>query len=333
MDFKEIIQKIKGDKKMLAIVLSTVVLIGLVIYLMVSKEKTNDQLANSDSNKVQDVLIPGSENIDDEKEDPNKVSLYDEYRKNSEKNNVQNSDDLFLFDKKDTAGMSEDEFEKSLNNRTSSLRNQYEKQTGSGGTSNKSTLRDFYPEKKSSNDNKQVKTEQPVVVAPVDTKRRKDLSGSNGNMNVQLNSKKINQETIQASVYNRGAAVKQGSSMKFRLNQELTIGSNTIPKNHIITGIVSFGNERVFIKFTSINYNGNILPVELEAYGSDGQKGIYSPNVISHDVAEKNISDALNQGKGKVNIPILGDVSIDIAKSHLKQQSVIVEDGIIIIIK
>ncbi|HRN72202.1 MAG TPA: conjugative transposon protein TraM [Ginsengibacter sp.] len=54
--------------------------------------------------------------------------------------------------------------------------------------------------------------------------------------------------------------------------------NSTIPAGTILTANARFGGGRLQLKVTSIELDGNIIPVDITAYDLDGQQGLYVPN-------------------------------------------------------
>ena len=55
-------------------------------------------------------------------------------------------------------------------------------------------------------------------------------------------------------------------------------GNILIPANTLVTGACRISGERLEVTINSIQYAGNIIPVELQVYDMDGQSGIFVPN-------------------------------------------------------
>lgn len=78
---------------------------------------------------------------------------------------------------------------------------------------------------------------------------------------------------IQAVIH-KTQIVKKGQTVMLRLGQSVTVNKITIPRNTIINGVVSFGENRLNISIVSIRINSNIIPVNISAYGGDGLVGL-----------------------------------------------------------
>ena len=68
-----------------------------------------------------------------------------------------------------------------------------------------------------------------------------------------------------------------GKELQLRLMEPIQVGDLLIPANTPITGPCRIGGERMNVTITSIQYDGNIIPVQLQVYATDGQPGISVP--------------------------------------------------------
>ena len=68
-----------------------------------------------------------------------------------------------------------------------------------------------------------------------------------------------------------------GKELQLRLMEPIEVSDVLIPANTLITGACRIGGERMNVTITSIQYAGNIIPVQLQVYGTDGQPGISIP--------------------------------------------------------
>lgn len=93
-----------------------------------------------------------------------------------------------------------------------------------------------------------------------------------------------------------------GQSVKLRITEPMRAGKHLISPNTILTGVGKITGERLEIMVTSIEYEGNIIPVSLQAYDSDGQQGIYIPGSMEM-TAVKEIVGNMGQNLGStINI-------------------------------
>lgn len=68
-----------------------------------------------------------------------------------------------------------------------------------------------------------------------------------------------------------------GQTVKLRLLEPLQAGNVIVPKNSLVSGSAKVQGERLDILVSSLEYAGNIIPVELAVYDSDGQRGFPFP--------------------------------------------------------
>ena len=83
--------------------------------------------------------------------------------------------------------------------------------------------------------------------------------------------------SIRAVVY-QTVTLTNGKELQMRLTEPMRAGDILIPANTIVTGACRIGGDRLDVTVNSIEYAGNIIPVELMVYDADGQKGIFIPN-------------------------------------------------------
>jgi len=71
-----------------------------------------------------------------------------------------------------------------------------------------------------------------------------------------------------------------GQNVRLRLLEPLQARNIIVLKNTLLYGSARAQDERMDISISSMEYNGNIIPVELAVYNSDGQKGISVPSSL-----------------------------------------------------
>lgn len=82
--------------------------------------------------------------------------------------------------------------------------------------------------------------------------------------------------TIAACVHD-DQTLTDGQSVRLRLLEQMKAGKMVVPRNTIIIGVAKIQGERLEIMVSSLEYGGTILPVELQVYDTDGQRGIFIP--------------------------------------------------------
>lgn len=89
-----------------------------------------------------------------------------------------------------------------------------------------------------------------------------------------------------AACISENQTIEQGGRVKLRLLQPLQAGNITVPANSLVTGAAVIQGERLDILISSIEYSGNIIPVQLATYDVDGQKGIFVPGSETRNAAK-----------------------------------------------
>lgn len=87
----------------------------------------------------------------------------------------------------------------------------------------------------------------------------------------------IEKNAIRASVY-KTVVLSDGKELQLRLLEPMRAGHLLIPANTTLAGSAKINGERLLITITSIQYAGNLIPVELIVHDMDGMPGIFVPN-------------------------------------------------------
>lgn len=83
--------------------------------------------------------------------------------------------------------------------------------------------------------------------------------------------------SIRACV-NQTVTLTNGKQLQIRLLEQMRVGNMILPANTLVMGSCRIGGERLEVTINSIQYAGNIIPVELQVHDLDGQQGIFVPN-------------------------------------------------------
>lgn len=97
---------------------------------------------------------------------------------------------------------------------------------------------------------------------------------------------------IEAVVHD-GQVLVNGSVIKFRLLQDVFIGSNKIPSGTFVFALVTINGERLTASIESIRSGSNIYPVKMEVFDMDGLPGLYIPGAITRDVVKQSANNPL----------------------------------------
>jgi conjugative transposon TraM protein len=100
----------------------------------------------------------------------------------------------------------------------------------------------------------------------------------------------IVKNSIKACVY-QTQVITDGQVVKLRLLESLQAGKVLIPENALVSGISKLQGERLEIQVSSLEYHGNIIPVELTVYDMDGQAGLFVPGSMEGDAARETMGN------------------------------------------
>lgn len=106
--------------------------------------------------------------------------------------------------------------------------------------------------------------------------------------------------TIKACVYEE-VTVMDGERVMLKLLEPLQAGSILIPKNQLVAGTARIKGDRLDIIISSIEYAGNIIPVHLKVYDTDGVNGIFCPGSAELSAAKEAAANA-SSGLGSISI-------------------------------
>lgn len=88
--------------------------------------------------------------------------------------------------------------------------------------------------------------------------------------------------TIAACIHQDQTLI-DGQSVKLRLLEPMQAGNIIVPRNTVLSGAAKVQGERLDITVSSIEHAGNIIPVELAVFDTDGQKGLSVPSSMEQE--------------------------------------------------
>lgn len=96
-----------------------------------------------------------------------------------------------------------------------------------------------------------------------------------------------------------------GSRIRFRLLEDVFAGGQKLPKGTVLYGQISgFSLQRVNLNVVSVMRGGEILPINLTVYDTDGMQGLYVPNSTFREMLRELGSNSVqgtnidSEGKG-----------------------------------
>ncbi|WP_343748154.1 conjugative transposon protein TraM [Fluviicola sp.] len=96
----------------------------------------------------------------------------------------------------------------------------------------------------------------------------------------------IQQNAIRAVVH-EDQIIVNGSTIKMRLVDEVSVNGVLIPKDNFIFGTAQLSGERLIIKIESLRFGRSIFPIDLSVFDLDGLDGVYIPGSITRDVVKQ----------------------------------------------
>ena len=128
----------------------------------------------------------------------------------------------------------------------------------------------------------------------------------------------MGKNTVAACIHQDQTLI-DGQSVKLRLLEPMQAGNIVVPKNTLVAGVAKVQGERLDITVSSIEHAGNIIPVELAVFDTDGQKGLSVPSSMEQEAFNEAMA---NIGSG------LG-TSISFAQSAGQQVAMDVTRGLL----
>lgn len=92
----------------------------------------------------------------------------------------------------------------------------------------------------------------------------------------EKHSKSQSRNSIQALIHETKTLTSE-STVSIRLSEALILKNTIIPKGILLKAISKFQGGRLNLKISSIEYGGDIIPVDINIYDNDGQLGLYVP--------------------------------------------------------
>ena len=128
----------------------------------------------------------------------------------------------------------------------------------------------------------------------------------------------MGKNTVAACIH-QDQTLTDGQAVKLRLLEPMQAGNIVVPQNTLVAGTAKVQGERLDILVSSIEYAGNIIPVELAVFDTDGQKGLSVPSSMEQEAFNEAMA---NIGSG------LG-TSISFARSAGQQVAMDVTRGLL----
>jgi len=107
--------------------------------------------------------------------------------------------------------------------------------------------------------------------------------------------------TISACIHS-DQTIMDGQNVRLRLLEPMQAGNVLIPRSTLLSGIARIQGERMGITVNYLEYNGMIIPVELRVYDTDGQSGIFIPNMQELNAAKEIVANMGTNAGTSINL-------------------------------
>lgn len=129
----------------------------------------------------------------------------------------------------------------------------------------------------------------------------------------------ISKNSINACVHET-QTISENNGVHIRLSEPVRISGFDIPKGHLFTALAKFQGSRLQLLITSVEYGGNIIPVEITAFDMDVQQGLYVPysperNALTEIVANMGTTAGTNLS---LNSSTGQQIAADLSKSAVQ---------------
>ncbi|MDR0506851.1 MAG: conjugative transposon protein TraM [Dysgonamonadaceae bacterium] len=168
-------------------------------------------------------------------------------------------------------------------------------------------------------ENKNDNVSEKMQVVPVGLVGTQTVSALHQNMSnadfMETYSKPRNMGFISAHTQNQTAVkntiiacvhgdqtILTGQNVRFRLLEHIMVGKTIIPRNTLVSGTAKIQGERLDITVNTVEFAGQIIPVDLTVYDLDGQRGIFIPNLQELNAAKEVIANMGTSAGTSINL-------------------------------
>ena len=100
----------------------------------------------------------------------------------------------------------------------------------------------------------------------------------------------MGKNTVAACIH-QDQTLTDGQAVKLRLLEPMQAGNIVVPKNTLVAGVAKVQGERLDITVSSIEHAGNIIPMELAVFDTDGQKGLSVPSSMEQEAFNEAVAN------------------------------------------
>jgi hypothetical protein len=134
-------------------------------------------------------------------------------------------------------------------------------------------------------------------------------------------------EVIVPVVIQEAVEAKAGSNIQLRTLEEVVINDVVIAKHTLVTGVVSFQDERVMVVVSNVKGTTRNVPVKMRGYDIDGNAGMPVEGGVNKEIKKDVVGDAIAQTGRVVRIPILNNLPISASNKKVNDPVVPIPKG------
>lgn len=150
----------------------------------------------------------------------------------------------------------------------------------------------------------------PVTTQPATktVRRAGFVSQSSSSSTTEQSNQDVTADITIPVVVQEAVDVKSGSNIQLRTLEEVKLNGVVVPKNSLVTGIVSVTQERINVKVNSVKGINRTVQIKLDAYDLDGNEGMPVEGGVNKEIKKDVVASAIQESGRVVNIPILNRI-------------------------
>lgn len=172
-----------------------------------------------------------------------------------------------------------------------------------------------------------------VVQESKPVRRRTGFVEGETTKQTEENGATTSEEINVATVVQDDIEVKQGSNIILRTTEETIINGIKVPKNTLITGVVSLSQQRLSVDVSTIKTPTKTIAMKLKGYDLDGNEGMPLEGGVDKEIKRDVINDAITATRQVVRVPILNNTPTRAGQKKVNDPSVPVPKGYKLILK
>ena len=131
---------------------------------------------------------------------------------------------------------------------------------------------------------------------------------------------------VAAEIY-EDYVIKNGDEVLIRITEPFYIAGQKLERNQLVRGKSSLREDRLQITVQSMMVNGQILPVTMVLYDTDGVKGLYAPDNSLDNSGGEVSSGVDTDASNAMNLPYVGNAVSALTRRKAREVKVPVSEG------